>query len=309
MFNFNKISKNMLIIIEGCDGTGKTTLANKLIEDFKFSYNKENKPPYDGFKYYIDRATSFKSGDNIILDRFHLGEIVYPSIKKDRTPLDLTKQHLIERALIPQNTLLILGKTSKDFIINTFNTRGETYVNEDEIDEIVRLFDIHYKESFLNKIIYDVEKFNYNEIKYKIEELSKIENKVYKFEGSGAYLNNPIMLVGDQYADDSFVDKHDRMTFISNNNSSYYLHDALELTKNPKDYYLTNSRKYENDDLNLQALQEEVEYLKPKKVIALGNKSSVLLKKAKIEHIKVEHPQYRRRFKFKQINEYANKLN
>lgn len=146
-----------MIIIEGCDGTGKSTLAHKLALELSLEYTKENKPLYDGFNYYLDRSLDTNL-DNNILDRFHLGEYVYPQIKiqENRKPLTFPQIHLIENVLLSKGTILILADTSKDFILNTFRTRGEEYVFENEVDKIVELFNEVYEQSLLPKIKYDV---------------------------------------------------------------------------------------------------------------------------------------------------------
>lgn len=147
----------MIIVIEGCDGTSKTTLAHKLALELNLKYTKENKPLYDGFNYYLDRSLDTNLDSNI-LDRFHLGEYVYPQIKlqENRKPLTFEQIHLIENVLLSKGTILILADTSKDFILNTFRTRGEEYVFENEVDQIVQLFNEVYDKSILPKIKYDV---------------------------------------------------------------------------------------------------------------------------------------------------------
>ena len=77
----------MIVIIEGCDGTGKTTLAKKIAKKFKLKYLHESAPPKPGYEYYAEKALTLPN--NCVVDRFHLGECVYPRIKKGkRYPLE-----------------------------------------------------------------------------------------------------------------------------------------------------------------------------------------------------------------------------
>jgi hypothetical protein len=77
----------MIIILEGPDGSGKTVLAHHLIEAFKLSYSHEGPTPEDQnpTTYYCQKLWSFRDVP-VVLDRFALGERVYGPIvrKRDR---------------------------------------------------------------------------------------------------------------------------------------------------------------------------------------------------------------------------------
>lgn len=66
----------MRIIIEGCDGTGKTTLVNGLAKEFNLGkIHISNKDPNDLDFYY-----QFLRKDDVIFDRNLIGEMIYPNI-------------------------------------------------------------------------------------------------------------------------------------------------------------------------------------------------------------------------------------
>lgn len=66
----------MRIIIEGCDGTGKTTLVNGLAKEFNLGkIHISNKDPNDLDFYY-----QFLRKDDVIFDRNLIGEMIYPKI-------------------------------------------------------------------------------------------------------------------------------------------------------------------------------------------------------------------------------------
>lgn len=82
-----------MIVIEGTDCVGKTTLARKLVERLNFfSDGKlgENwfyahlSSPSDGWDYYWDYVRLMQQ--NIILDRFYMSELAYRTVKEDTTP-------------------------------------------------------------------------------------------------------------------------------------------------------------------------------------------------------------------------------
>lgn len=66
----------MRIIIEGCDGTGKTTLVDGLAKEFNLGkIHISNKDPNDLDFYY-----QFLRKDDVIFDRNLIGEMIYPKI-------------------------------------------------------------------------------------------------------------------------------------------------------------------------------------------------------------------------------------
>lgn len=69
-----------MIVIEGPDGVGKTTFANKLLEysarnGEPMTYHHMTRPS-PGFDYFNDYVL-MGIGGNIVRDRFHLGAVVY----------------------------------------------------------------------------------------------------------------------------------------------------------------------------------------------------------------------------------------
>ena len=75
----------MRIILEGCDGTGKSTLAKFLAEKTGMKIVKLSQPKTDDpFQEYIelfDPESPKYVGDNIILDRCWISEMVYWPLK------------------------------------------------------------------------------------------------------------------------------------------------------------------------------------------------------------------------------------
>lgn len=66
----------MKIILEGCDGAGKTTLAKILAE--KYGLDIAHCTQHDACDYAFYRHTLRK--ENVVWDRHTLGELIYPDI-------------------------------------------------------------------------------------------------------------------------------------------------------------------------------------------------------------------------------------
>lgn len=66
----------MKIILEGCDGTGKTTLAKLLAEKYKLDICHCTQHDPKDYEFYKQTARK----DNVIWDRHTIGELIYPDI-------------------------------------------------------------------------------------------------------------------------------------------------------------------------------------------------------------------------------------
>lgn len=66
----------MRIILEGCDGTGKTTLAKLLAEKYGLDICHCTQSDPGDYEFYKQTARK----DNVIWDRHTIGELIYPEV-------------------------------------------------------------------------------------------------------------------------------------------------------------------------------------------------------------------------------------
>lgn len=108
----------MNIVIEGCDGTGKSTLAKFLAERFGLYYWHESAP-----RSFDEYCQMLKAG-GVVFDRFCFGQFVYNEIQ-DRKLNDEGLRALVRDIFPATNTLLIYVDCSTEEIINRLIARGE----------------------------------------------------------------------------------------------------------------------------------------------------------------------------------------
>lgn len=95
----------MRFIIEGPDGTGKTTLAKRLEDEQELTYRHEGPPPTNEtiFHYYDEMAMA----DDIVLDRWALGEPVYGPLLRDGSRLSIREIGKLVNNALDRDAVLV----------------------------------------------------------------------------------------------------------------------------------------------------------------------------------------------------------
>ena len=131
----------MNIVLCGCDGTFKTTIAEKLSEKFKLSIVKgssfelaqgENEELY---KFSLDIANS----NNQIVDRFIWSNLVYTTLYPEYTALTDKQREAIENTM-RDNTIIIYLTASPDVIVKRLEERGDEYITSDKVEDIITTY-------------------------------------------------------------------------------------------------------------------------------------------------------------------------
>lgn len=141
----------MLVIIEGCDKCGKTTLAKHIQDTFGFEYLHCSQPGEKGaYREYIDLLNSIGS-KNVVIDRFHIGEEVYGPIYRGKSGLSEGQFREIEAEINKKNGILIYCYDSDKNISKRFDEYGETFSKKQKIKEMLNLYFSALKKSKLIK--------------------------------------------------------------------------------------------------------------------------------------------------------------
>lgn len=113
----------MNVILEGLDAAGKTTLAEKLRDKYGMSIIHSTTKTRNDLSYHIDHLDY---QNNVVFDRFHFGEYVYPIIYGRPAKVAEDEFDIINRRIIDNNDMFIVFVTSDMSIINErLIARGE----------------------------------------------------------------------------------------------------------------------------------------------------------------------------------------
>jgi hypothetical protein len=299
-----------MIIIEGPDAAGKTTLVKWIRENTSMGVMKPYYPKVNQLSYYLHSPSHYGGH---FLERYYLSEIVYPRFKKNRVPLEDWKQFIIEAALMPYAPVILYLRPEKETIVENFKARGDDYVSEDEIDLMLAEYDWAINRSHIPVVRFDFKKDNMEETIEKamslhIEREYDASNMKYFLSSGNSVDPDGIMFIGEDPSDKAVGEGYIR-AFISDSGCSAFLHEVLyEAGVYDKEMpYFTNWKKgLDNDKDRLDVLKNEIEYLKPRKIILLG-KNPLIESQIPLVH-SIEHPAYVKRFSGKEYKWYINKI-
>jgi thymidylate kinase len=110
----------MKIILEGCDGTGKTTLAKKLQDRYGIDYVHINRADPSTYEFYSQTLAK----TDVIWDRHFIGEMVYPTVFFRKGNLNMVKFEELLNQAKKENVVILVLTVDKETLIKN-NDRPE----------------------------------------------------------------------------------------------------------------------------------------------------------------------------------------
>ena len=113
----------MRIVVEGSNGAGKSTLINYLKDKYDLKYFHSNNQTENTLEYHQKLIEE----DNVICDRFNLGEIIYPIIYARKPKMKYNEHELLFKQMKLTNTIFIIFIDSQGDVLNKrLTSRGDT---------------------------------------------------------------------------------------------------------------------------------------------------------------------------------------
>lgn len=134
----------MIIIIEGPDGAGKTTLANKIQQQtgYVLLHRSQPKTEEDKRRMMDEYVQVIKSGKSCIMDRCWYSEMVYGPVMRDASVITYPQMYELEKLLAKHGALVIHCTGSLQDLWKRCLTRGEDYiVDKDTFTKIYSGYD------------------------------------------------------------------------------------------------------------------------------------------------------------------------
>lgn len=299
----------MIIIVEGENKTGKSTICDYVFNNYEsFQYKKFSQPKCDPYIEYMEMLKIVcERKDNWIFDRFFIGEPVYGQIYRGKSGLSQVQCRNIQLKLASLSTLIIYCFDSAENIIDRFKACGEKFAHEKYVVETLRLFDIQ-----LNSLFLPYEK---HQMKTKDDLLytgvldKLIDNRLHKQINYyktiiGNVINPQYIFVGDCHNDKIKKEYSNFFQPFDFGRSANFLFNSL----NKASIDLGKSTFVNSDSNELCFFLDNLCLsLDKTKIIALGHKAATVLANLKYNFIKLNHPQFESRFHF-YSSKFVNQL-
>lgn len=308
----------MLIIVEGVDGVGKTTFVNELSDSLR-SQGREVKvlhrgPPesdemleeyelplqsYRPSSGLVDRGSTYQ---DVICDRWHLGELVYAPVLRESEPkLDLPRQLHVELFLQSRGALSLLLVTSPDTVRERLE--GRQLIRPDQVELVQGLFLDAAHDSYLTwHLTRPDNRFTVMNVIQRAREREHSAEWLGSYPSYAGPTTPDVVLVGD-VKNQNHDDRWEAAFVPLSSSSGHYLLQSL-----PADIRYGCALVNANDEDNLEDLFDRLHY---SKVVALGKEAHVKLNSLEgcvVDHGSVPHPQFVRRFHHHKQHEYGQAI-
>lgn len=297
-----------MIILEGADGAGKSTLArelSQLLGDWPVHpFGPPQRPVIEEYLHWMIAQPR----NELICDRFHVGEDVYgPAFRS--AGLDPHLRGIIELTAMTRGAILVHVTGPVDAIEDALTKRGDDSVRPEMISWLVRDFETQCRSSDLPLFTYD--RWNGSTPQQVATALRGSAGytlvNTYRqcfptMPGIGNVRRPAVAYVGERPNPRTVAQT--RGIPFAHGPAGRHLIDALRRLGLLQLSYLTNAVKA---DGNTTMVGQELRYVGPQRVVALGKLASSVLRKNKVPHALAIHPMHARRFHYRTMD-YAEHL-
>lgn len=269
----------MIIILEGPDGGGKTTLAEALrhrLQSDRMTHVIKH-GPYKGVKsedlckmFFRSMSQALTYDDHVIMDRSWLSEPIYGEVYRNgENRVDMPRHRMLERVALSRGAVVIHCQPDLEVCIKTFSGRldDEYLDNVEQLKAVYQGYELLDMKTCLPVIPYDYERDTLEGL------LPKLMGRSSRnpFSGGGAFREGNILMLCDRGPRTNVRESAAVVPFINfldNEGPSRMLVDTLEREGIPEDHiYWINTQTYQGTPTDAKFVQS----LKPSKVFALGN--------------------------------------
>lgn len=286
----------MLIVLEGVDKAGKSTLASKLQEKSGWPIVHFGRPGPDPALEYI---SFLKQNQDVICDRFFIGELVYGPLlrgKQSMSPLQITT---IQRVCRTIGIVVVHVNPPYEIIEARMRRLGDKMVTNSQNRKAYTMF-----QAVMSQIKMPCFQWNGSgDIDEIVNDIGKLtswrpEHKIARdvCTGIGTVVDKKIVFVGDTLSKNN---TWFNLPFDGGPAAKYFLKSLVLSGVDEKLVYVVNA-----DTIKIK----EVVFLKhtgETQFVALGNNAYKKLKELGVTCSRVDHPQYWNRFHNSGYQDYS----
>ena len=153
-----------MIIIEGPDCSGKSTLINQLKNELKWDAKSLHHKESNQFSRYLNE---YAGNDLIVFDRSHFSEIVYSILWRGGNPFSKEEQKILDSFCI-EKVLIIFACPSAKVLKKRYSER--------DYDQQIKYGELEKSRKLFCEVLKDIPKIVYESKNY--EELDKLVKKI-----------------------------------------------------------------------------------------------------------------------------------
>lgn len=294
----------MLIIIEGCDKSGKTTLAREISKRFNYEYQHFGAPGPEPGREYAEFLLNLKRPT--VCDRFYIGEQVYGPLLRGKSLITNLQKAVIERLCRLRGAIVIYAQTPLEVCQERLAKSKDEDVTLKENEIAWKMFREVIEETHITPMcLYDSSKPD--SINTLLAQLAPVLNTMRQMSGLasvycsgiGTIFGDKMVVVGESL--------NERVTWIGKpfdrGVSSEFLYSCLREASVPESkLYFCNADKLTVEEATFIRQGDTTPWL------ALGDKAHRKLSDLQIDHVWIPHPQYWKRFKNGERAEYVGMI-
>lgn len=302
----------MLIVVEGTDETGKTTLASALAEHRAGTCVHTGPPGEAGPLYeYARQLTEVVQDDLTVMDRFHWGEMVYGPEYRGESGLDAEMLYWLDLVIGGKGGVMVLCTDSPSDIYDRVVGNDDDFVRHDL--RHLRELQAHFVQLTATTTL----RVHDHSISRPLNTAMLLARTAWggthiisAQQTTGGHLLSvaapSVLLVGDEPAKSGDTTTRAFPFYPRLNSSGHFLMGALRATDLHRQVMITNSLAPDGEPVDVLKLFIETPTISS--VVALGRQASNRLTAQNVTHHRAFHPQYARRFYHHSKTEYAASL-
>jgi thymidylate kinase len=293
----------MLIILEGPDGAGKSTLAREIASQIGLHAKVEvlhagplTQHPLDA--YEVPLANYRPSTHHVVCDRWHLGEAVYPAVLHRKTRWDTAVSEHVSMFLQARGACVVVLNPRLEELKTRVRLRGDDLISWEQLEFISngyhKINKRHYSEMYTSKTPTP------SEIVRRARQLHLDAVALNSFETYVGPTKPGLLLFGEERAQAARYKRPDLPAFAPfGATSGHYLLSNLVVNSFTPRVGIANACDVDDPEALWKTLGCP-------RVVTLGNRAHALVGRLKIPHGAVPHPQFVRRFYHRCGHEYSN---
>jgi len=132
-----------VIILEGPDGSGKTTLANWLHTEHSYEIVKTGPPPPTGnvtVVYLAALRNAVERPGRTVFDRLHIGEAIYGPILRGEDRMGLEGMAAIQRVIAKHGVKLVICSPPWETLVAGWRSKDDLLKDEDTLRAVHKCY-------------------------------------------------------------------------------------------------------------------------------------------------------------------------